>query len=244
MSMGLSENVTGAPEVPGRILAASSALFKARHLDIEPAARVAAALSSDRVATRVLSKGARPESGARIGVRLNINIARSTGVCVHSIHRGTASKGYQQGRGFFRGEVLTYLQVVTLRHAFFNVHQASREAIAAGTMTKAPMASVDGEFVSACRVSDFSGIEVRFNPKREHLFVDPEDFAIRYAEEVTLYGNRAYARGLVAYHDAQSAPARAGGCPTRARLRPAATRSAASRSAHAPRTMDAVAFAE
>jgi hypothetical protein len=207
-----------APEMDYR-LAAASPLFHARELVLEPARIVKDALAGDKVATRILGKKQSPATGELVGVRLNINIAKATGICVHSIHRGTSAGGHRHGRGFWRGEVITYRQVVRLRHAFFNVHQAGREAIASGAMAKHPMASVDGEFIASRGPHDFSGIEVRFNPKAEHLFVDMDGYAIRYADEVTLYGNRAYARGRIVYFDARTAPKRAGRSRTAARLR-------------------------
>lgn len=85
--------------------------------------------------------------------------------------------------------------------AFFNVHQAGREAIASGLAAKHPMASVDGVLSSLGDAADFSGVEVRFNPKMVHLFVDEDGRAVRYADEVTMQGNRCYVRGRIVYFD-------------------------------------------
>ncbi|ABM96938.1 hypothetical protein [Methylibium petroleiphilum] len=208
------------PALSGRlaILSQDSPLFDVRALQLETAEEVRAALNSDATARRIMAKACQPAAGELVGVRLNLNIIKSTGVRVHSIHRGTTHGGHARGKGFYRGEVINYSQVVTLRHAWFNVHQAGREQIAEGG-NKGPMASVDGEFVVPMGRVSFDGVEIRFNPRDVHLFVDLENFAVQYAEEVTLAGHRAYARGLIVYHDANSAPARAGNTPSIAMFR-------------------------
>jgi len=214
------------PALPGRVAhqAADSPLFHQRTLQLETPDQVHAALQADATARRILAKGMQPVEGELVGVRLNLNIIKSTGVRVHSIHRGTRNGGHTKGNGFYRGEVITYHQVVTLRHAWFNVHQAGREQIATGG-NKGPMASVDGEFVMPLEQEpDFGGVEIRFNPKDVHLFTDLEGYALQFAEEVTLAGHRAYARGLLVYHDETSAPARAGTAPSSVRYRPAPER--------------------
>jgi len=175
---------------------------------------IRAALEQDATARRIMAKRLGPEAGDLVGVRLNLNVRRSTGVCVHSIHAGRPGGGHMRGRGFWNGEVLAYAQTVALRNAFFNVHQGGREAIAAGVRGKFPMASVDGELMSTADAADFSGIEVSFNPKTVHLFVDTSGRAVWFAEAVTLLGSRAFARGTIVYHDRASAPRRAGEAPS------------------------------
>lgn len=166
--------------------------------------RVAQALDKDATARRVLAKGASPAVGERVGVRLNLNILRSQGVCVHSLHKGGSASKPMKGGGYWNGEVLDYREVVTLRSAWFSVHQAGRQAIAAGELAKHPMASIDGVL---CEPDpNVSGVEARFNPKTTHLFLDMEKYAVRWAEEVTVIGHRAYARGLIVYHTRETAP--------------------------------------
>ena len=58
------------------------------------------------------------------------------------------------------------------------------------------------------------GVEIRFDPRRWHLFVDTDNRPIRWAESVTVYGHRAYARGVLVYYDEQSAPAKCGDAPS------------------------------
>lgn len=171
------------------------------------------ALNTDAVARRILAKGESPQIGQFVGVRLNINVLKHTHVAVHSIHRATSKDGHTRGKGFYRGEVFAYLPVVTLADAYFNVHQGMREGIAAGKTAKCPMASIDGTYVQQVGSPDFSGLEVSFNPKRTHLFVDANNLAVAYAAEVTILGHRAYARG-VRYFTRETAPPRAGDAPS------------------------------
>lgn len=174
-------------------------------------------LSNDKVAVRVMEKPWNPEAGKRVGVRLNLNLLKSTGKAVQTIHLGRQeSKGYQSNKGFWHGTVLAYAEAVTLKNAYFNVNQMARELIATGQHTKFAMASVDGELQSLDEKANLDGVEVRFNPRQTHLFVDTNNQAIHYAEEVTIVGHRAYARGKIIYHTADSAPKRAGDAPTMA----------------------------
>lgn len=183
-------------------MAAQQAGYRAQRSVVQLQAReVTRALERDAVARRVVAKGAAPAIGDLVGVRLNLNVLRTTGVAVHTVHRGKTSGGHRAHRGFWNGEVLCYAQTVTLREALFNVHQAGREAIASGLAAKHPMASVDGVLSSLGDAADFSGVEVRFNPKMVHLFVDEDGRAVRYADEVTMQGNRCYVRGRIVYFD-------------------------------------------
>jgi hypothetical protein len=201
------------------IQAASHQHYKCRSLQPESESVILAALQKDATARRILSKGETPQFNTAVGVRLNINVLRSTGVAVHSVHKATSKDGHTKGRGFYRGEVTSYLPVVVLRDAFFNVHQGGREGIASGQQAKHPMASIDGTFTEQPEKVGFDGVEVSFNPKRTHLFVDAEGFALRYAEEVTILGHRAYARGRLEFYTAATAPQRAGDAPTVARFK-------------------------
>ena len=182
---------------------------------------VALALQTDAVARRITAKGLFPAKGQRIGVRLNLNVLKNTGVAVQTLHAATNKLGYSENKGFYNGEAIGYAGAVTLKNAFFNVEQSAREAIAVGLQAKTPMASVDGQFVEApTHISfdenDFK--EVRFNPKAVHLFVDENNSAIRRCEYVTIIGHRAYAWGDIEYHTEATAPKRAGSSPSAAVL--------------------------
>lgn len=195
-----------------------SHLHQTRSLTPEPEATILAALQTDAVARRILAKGETPVQGQPVGVRLNINVLNKTGVAAHSIHRASNKDGYMKGRGFYRGEVISYLPVVRLKDAYFNVHQGGRQKIADGSMAKHPMASIDGTFTDQTDVS-FDGVEISFNPMRTHLFVDTENHAVAYAEDVTILGHRAYARGQIRYFTADDAPPPAGDAPSIAKTK-------------------------
>lgn len=204
---------------PFEIIAASSQLFKKRTLQPESMDVIIKALGTDAVARRILAKGETLATDQCIGVRLNLNVLKSTGVAVHTIHRATSTDGHTKGRGFYRGEVLSYQPVVVLRDVYFNVHQAGRQGIASGTMNKHPMASCDGLYQPTDETLTFDGVQLSFNPKREHLFVDEDGFAVQYAQEVTIMGHRAYARKTIRYFSQATAPEKAGDAPSCVRFK-------------------------
>lgn len=204
----------------GEVQAHQTGLYEKRALAQESLAVIEKALASDAVARRILAKGLSLQVGQLIGVRVNINVIKSTGVAVHTIHKGTSVNGHRSGRGFFRGEVLTYVPVVRLRDAYFNVDQKAREGIATGVASKSPMASIDGAFAEFNGEPIFDGIEVSFQPKRVHLFVDADNHGIQYAEDVTIMGHRAYLRGRVRYYTQSAAPAKVGIAKSDVRFKP------------------------
>jgi hypothetical protein len=160
-----------------------------------------------------------PVAGQLVGARLNLNVLRATGVAVQTVHEGHEGAGYRKGKGFWKGKALGYCGAIEISGAFFNVNQKAREEIAAGRKHKTPMASVDGRFVSD-EPTCFDGVEVSFNPKKGHLFVDGEGRALRFAEFAVVCGHRVFARGRLVWHDEASAPAREGEQPSLARVRP------------------------
>lgn len=172
------------------------------------------ALCSDATAQRIMQKDVFPTAGEKIGVRLNLNVLKSTGCAVQTLHKATNTSGYKKNKGFYNGEACGYAQAVVIKNAYFNVSQSAREAIAQGLHHKFAMASVDGEFVSTDIPHEFEGVELRFNPKDQHLFVDENNNAVHYAEEVVVFGHRVYARGEIVYHTQLSAPKRAGDYPS------------------------------
>lgn len=72
------------------------------------------------------------------------------------------------------------------------------------------MASIDGNFITKEIPENYSGISIRFNPKNSHLFIDENNEAIYFAENVVILGNRAYASGLIIYHNEKTAPKKYG----------------------------------
>lgn len=190
-----------------------------RILRVETQETILRALNTDAVARRILKKNERPQENQLVGVRLNINVLKRTGLAAHSIHRASSPNGHIKGRGLYHGEVISYLPVVVQKDAFFSVSQKGREAIASGSMAKHPMASIDGRFIPILGTPSFEGVEISFNPMSSHLFVTSEGYAVQYAQEVTILGHRAYARGYIGYYNALNAPVRAGNAPTVARLK-------------------------
>ena len=171
------------------------------------------ALAEDKVSARVIAKNLRPQPGDLVGVRLNLNIFKSRGVPIQTLHKGNGSGRHKHNAGFFNGTVLWYQKIVVLRDAYFNVGQSGREKIASGAESKHPIASVDGVLV-ADHAPSLDGIEVRFNPLTTHLFIDSDNRAIRWAEEVTVYAHRVYCRGQILYHTELTAPPKAGPSPS------------------------------
>jgi hypothetical protein len=160
-----------------------------------------------------MSKQMRPRNGDLVGVRLNLNILKSRQVAVQTLHQGNHSGRHRKNVGFYNGPVLWYQKVVMIRDAYFNVSQSGREKIASGIESKHPIASVDGLLVDDTAPS-FEGIEIRFEPRATHLFIGPDNRAIRWAEEVTVYAHRVYARGEIIYHNESTAPPKAGPSPS------------------------------
>lgn len=159
----------GATPVSGcRIDSRATGLWIARGRAQYSRSDVMAALQHDAVARRIFSNKRAPRAGELVGVRLNLNILKATGVPVQTLHAGNRSGGHRHNKGFFRGAVLAYEGAVTLRDAYFNVHQKAREEIASGRAAKSPMASVDG--ILTRKPPSLDGVEVHFNPMREHLF--------------------------------------------------------------------------
>ena len=152
------------------------------------------ALLSDGQSRAVMAKGNEIKPNQQVGVRLNLNVLKSTGIPVQTIHDKTAS-----------GEALSYAPVVRLKDVTFNVDQAERQKIATFQESKSPMASVDGSFVSSDMNAidtdaGFSGIRVRFNPHKSNLFTDMSGRPIKSASDVTVVGNDVYVRGDVQYY--------------------------------------------
>jgi len=175
-------------------------------------------LSEDVVSARIMAEDIFPQPGDCVGVRLNLNVLKSTGVAIQTLHQATNDKGYKRNQGFYNGKACGYAQAVHLKNAYFNVQQGAREAIATGTQPKSAMASVDGQLVKAESPEGFEGVEVRFNPRTDHLFVDAEGNAVQFAEEVIILGHRAYAKGI-RYHTELTVPPRAGDAPSNTRIR-------------------------
>jgi hypothetical protein len=176
---------------------------------------------NDATGRRILDKGVEVQDGQPVGVRANLNVKKTTGVTVQTIHAGTEGQ-LEKGTGMFGGEAIGYGAAVTLRDVNFSVNQEARAKILSKETNKFPMASVDGHFVSPDKVaekakynlSEFDGMEVRFNPMTSHLFTDPNGRAIKSASEATVVGSQVFVRGTVTYYGEDDMPKPARGLPT------------------------------
>jgi hypothetical protein len=173
----------------------------------------ATALVRDKDATgrRVLDKGVTIEDGQPVGIRANLNLKKATGVTIQTIHAGTEAQ-LEKGTGMFGGEAIGYQAAVTLRDVNFSVSQPARAAIAEGRQNKFPMASVDGHYVKDAPdekygLGRFDGMEVRFNPMKQHTFVDPDGRAVKSASEATVVGGSVFVRGKITYFTDADMPA-------------------------------------
>lgn len=171
------------------------------------------ALAEDKVCARIIAKRLRPSAGDLVGVRLNLNLWKSRKVPVQTLHQGSGTGRHKHNSGFYGGAVLWCQKIVSMRDCFFNVSQPGREKIASGAVSKHPIASADGVLIDD-EAHSFQAIEVRFNPRDTHLFITSDNRAIRWAEEVTVYGHRVYCRGRLIFHSETTAPPKAGPSPS------------------------------
>ena len=175
--------------------------------------QTAAAIARNATARKIMQERGNVANGAYVGLRQDLNIKDAP---LLAVHQGKESL-HEKGAGFFSGDVQTYLPVATIKNVYFKVRQTTREAIAEGREFKSKMGSADGQFVKTDQ-PNFDGIELRFNPFREHLFVDALGRAVKYVDEATIIAGRAFARGNIEYYGEEDVPARAGTAPTAARL--------------------------
>ena len=149
------------------------------------------ALNTDATSRRIMSKESVIQPNQKVGVRLNLNVAKNTGVPVQTMHDKTAT-----------GEALKYAGVVTVKNAELYVNQDARRKIFTFQENKFPMASVNGGFVSdEISEANFNGVKAFFNPFKHNVFVDAEGRPIKSAEEATIVGNTVYLRGDIEYYD-------------------------------------------
>ena len=182
--------------------------FQNRDASVMPMSEAEAkALVREKDATgrRVLDKGHEIQDGQVVGVRANLNLKKATGITIQTMHAGTEGQ-LERGTGLFGGEAIGYQAAVTLRDVKFSVSQEARAAIAEGRQNKFPMASVDGHYVANPPASRFNGVEIKFNPMRHHLFVDPAGRPIKSAERATVVGGSVFVSGKVTYYTEADMP--------------------------------------
>ena len=149
------------------------------------------ALSTDATSRRIINKGVQLTEGQQVGVRLNLNVMKNTGVPVQTMHDKNAT-----------GEALKYAAVVTVKNPVLAVNQNARKKIMTFQENKFPMASVNGEFLSdKIQNASFNGVKAFFNPFKHNVFVDAQGRPIKSAEEATIVGNTVFLRGDIEYYD-------------------------------------------
>lgn len=153
----------------------------------------------DATTRQTEAKNIKIEPGMLVGSQININASRSLGYPVLTIHY-TFDKGKspKENPNASKGEAIGQRGNITLSNVNFNVSQSERNKIAEGR-AKGVMAMAVGRVMDT--EPNFDGIELSFNPAREHLFVDSEGRAVKSAEEVTVMGYKAYARGKISYFE-------------------------------------------
>ncbi len=165
---------------------------------------------SARVRDKLFAHRALPEN-TRVAVRLNLRGGMvekfSERYFLQTIHDRTPS-----------GTSLGYDGAVTMRNALFYVNTNGRRDILAGRRSKFPMAAVIGDLTHIPALTE--GVEIAFNPMRHHLFVElATGYAIRAADEVTVFNTRCYARGQIEYWDEDEAPSPLDGQPSQVMFR-------------------------
>ena len=173
-------------------------------------AQVQKALQTDKTAQRIIAKGIKPKQGENVGIRLNLNVFKNTGVPVQSIHKGTKTDAFKKvdgTSGNFRGEVINYAPAVTLKDVYLNTHQKSIYEVKNKIKNKFPLASVDGKFQDVpFNKQNLKGTELRFNPSDTQLFETMDGKPVRFVEEATVSGTRVFARGKIDYFTEANKP--------------------------------------
>ena len=173
-------------------------------------AQVQKVLKTDKTAQRIIAKGINPKQGENVGIRLNLNVFKNTGVPVQSIHKGTKTDAFKKvdgTSGNFRGEVINYAPAVTLKDVYLNTHQKSIYEVKNKIKNKFPLASVDGKFQNIpFDKQNLTGTEVRFNPFNTQLFETLDGKPVRFVEEATVSGTRVFARGKIEYFTEENKP--------------------------------------
>ena len=168
------------------------------------------ALQSDKVARRIIAEGNQPKQGENVGVRLNLNVFKNTGLPIQAIHQGTKTDAYKRVDGVsgnFRGKVINYAPAVTLKDVYLNTHQKAVYQVKNKIKNKFPLASVDGLYQDIpYDKQDLTGTELRFNPFNTMLFETLDGTPVRSVEEATVYGTRVFARGKIEYFTEENTP--------------------------------------
>ena len=207
-----------------------SPLYRERKLELSSEEDIEKVLRSHKSGLEVLKRNAVLKNGDLVGGRLNINLVKhGTNTLgyrpsILSVHKPKSknTKKHEKHNGvssFSNEPVVRNQDIMTLRNAYFNVNQKGSANVGLKgfmfmngraaeldnyptALNKFPLASVDGEYVDMPREDmTLDGIMIKYNPTSSHMFVDLTGRPIKFAEEVTLMGDRVYARGKIIYSE-------------------------------------------
>jgi|TARA_R100001163_G_scaffold41396_1_gene31329 hypothetical protein len=147
------------------------------------------------------------DQGREVGVRLNLNskiidAPENLKPKIQTVHDKNAT-----------GKALSYQPFVTVvstkdKKVKFYVDPKGREQIAKGEKSKHPAMSVNGAYEPNLKIlpTDDDVVEIGFNPKAHHLFIDLKTGqAVKEADAATVIGDRVYAKN-VSYFKKSEAP--------------------------------------
>tara|TARA_R100001369_G_scaffold61619_1_gene88487 strand:+ start:400 stop:1401 length:1002 start_codon:yes stop_codon:yes gene_type:complete len=146
------------------------------------------------------------EEGTNIGVRLNLNskiedTPENLKPMLQTLHKDSAN-----------GKALSYKPYATVvatdkKKVKFYVRPQGREDIATGNKAKHPAMSVNGAYSPNLKIlpSDPNVVEIGFNPRSYHLFVDLKTGqAVKEADAATVIGDRVYAKGITYFKKSEA----------------------------------------
>jgi hypothetical protein len=135
------------------------------------------------------------KDGTKVTVRLDISGSGKAGFPISTIHTGRGTN-----------KALGYDYLVNLDDVTFYVSQKGRADIASCKQSKHPMAGSTGKINNTRTNNDVqNGTIIFFNPKKHHLFVDIDGYAVKSAKTCTNYGMAVFCTG-VEYWSEKDAP--------------------------------------
>ena len=146
------------------------------------------------------------DKGKEVGIRLNLNskindAPENVKPMLQTIHNKNA-----------RGSALSYQPFATVvrtkdKKVQFYVSPKGREQIAKGEKSKFPAMSVNGAYEPNLKIlpTDDDIVEIGFNPKAHHLFIDLKTGqAVKEADAATVIGDRVYAKNVTYFRKSKS----------------------------------------
>ena len=146
------------------------------------------------------------DQGKEVGIRLNLNskindAPENVKPMLQTIHNKNA-----------RGSALSYQPFATVvktkdKKVQFYVSPKGREQIAKGEKSKFPAMSVNGAYEPNLKIlpTDDDVVEIGFNPKAHHLFIDLETGqAVKEADAATVIGDRVYAKNVTYFRKSKA----------------------------------------